>query len=79
MIVNRINKGCIYFPCHSNLEDCTFCYCPLYPCNDDTNGGKYIIVNGKSIYDCSNCEYIHKKTVVDEIFKMIRNNHENNI
>lgn len=27
-------KGCQYFPCHeeSKLEDCTYCFCPFYPC-----------------------------------------------
>ncbi len=27
-----INEECSYYPCHQNLEDCTFCYCPAYPC-----------------------------------------------
>ncbi|TAN60140.1 hypothetical protein EPN16_05810, partial [bacterium] len=30
----RVNRACKYFPCHQNLEDCAFCYCPFYPCRE---------------------------------------------
>ena len=72
MSVNRINIACKFYPCHKNLEDCTFCFCPLYVCNN-TKRGKYIIgTDGKLVWDCSDCEYIHKKSTVDKIFKEIR-------
>ena len=66
----RINFACKYYPCHNNLEDCTFCHCPFYPCHDKTKGGKFI--KELSIWDCSDCNYIHKKIVVDKLFKLIR-------
>jgi len=66
--MNRVNKACAYYPCHKNLEDCTFCYCPYYPCGN-TERGKWL-KNG--IWDCSDCEWIHQKKTVDEIFELIR-------
>ncbi len=69
--VHRINPFCQYFPCHENMEDCTFCYCPLYPCKDETRG-KYVKSKKNRIWDCSGCNWIHKKEVVDKIFELIR-------
>lgn len=39
-----IDKGCKYYSSchHAFLEDCTFCYCPFYPCGDKFTGGKWI-------------------------------------
>jgi Zn-finger protein len=71
--MKRKNKACRYFPCHNNLEDCTFCYCPLYPCLDETKG-YYIDGKDGKIWDCSACEWIHSKETVDNIFDIIRKN-----
>jgi len=38
--------------------DCSFCYCPLYPCGNTTLGTWY-----KGIWDCSGCDVIHKEEV----------------
>lgn len=69
----RINKGCIYFPCHQGLEDCTFCYCPFYPCEDESLG-EYIesIKLDKNIWSCKNCNWIHKVKIVDCLHRLIR-------
>lgn len=68
----RVNKACKYFPCHTKLEDCTFCYCPFYPCLN-TNRGNFIQAkNKRKIWSCQNCNWIHKKNVVDKIFALIR-------
>ena len=32
------NRECPYFPCHHPDQDCTFCFCPLYPCGDPLLG-----------------------------------------
>jgi len=69
--VKRINKVCGSYPCHKKLEDCTFCYCPFYPCNDDTLG-KYIGKGKKKVWDCSECTWIHKKDTVDTLLNNIR-------
>lgn len=65
----RQNHACKHFPCHENLEDCTFCYCPFYAC-ENLKRGKYIINpnNNNPVWDCSKCEWIHKKATVDRIF-----------
>ncbi|MBI5124200.1 MAG: sirohydrochlorin cobaltochelatase [Candidatus Omnitrophica bacterium] len=71
-MVNRINRHCSYFPCHAGLEDCTFCYCPFYPCKD-TQSGKFIYTKtNNKVWSCEDCGWIHKKKVVDGIFRMIR-------
>lgn len=76
MEIKRINQVCAAYPCHKELEDCTFCYCPIYPCNNTERGGRYLtIYNGTSkekIWDCSNCNWIHQKDVVDKIFENIK-------
>jgi len=68
--VSRINKACCFYPCHDidKLEDCVFCYCPKYPC-EQLEYGKYL-KNG--IWDCSNCTWIHKKEIVDNIFDFLK-------
>lgn len=53
------NKNCKYYPCHDNIESCSTCYCPAYPCNLTETGGKL----HKGVWDCSNCTIIHKKNV----------------
>lgn len=72
-MVKRLNKACSYFPCHKRLEDCTFCYCPFYPCLDKNLGG-YIYSKRprKKIWSCRDCDWIHNKKVVDRIFKLIK-------
>jgi precorrin-3B C17-methyltransferase len=62
----KIEEGCEYYPCHSILGDCTFCFCPFYPCGDESTGGRYVVSEktGKDVWSCKNCEWIHKKEVV---------------
>ncbi len=73
--VKRINKSCPWFPCHKVLEDCTFCYCPFYPCANNKLG-KYVYSQKlkENIWSCQDCNWIHKKDTVDDIFNMIRTN-----
>lgn len=69
---NLLNKKskCPYYPCHKGLEDCTFCYCPLYPCGIKGTGGKWIEdKDGNPLWDCSECNIVHKKEFVDEVKK----------
>ena len=56
-----INIDCNYLPCHDFLEDCTFCYCPFYPCQDDITGGfeKISSRTGKPVWSCSDCIFPH--------------------
>ncbi|MDO5851530.1 MAG: precorrin-3B C(17)-methyltransferase, partial [Methanobacteriaceae archaeon] len=34
------NTDCEYFPCHTYHQNCTFCFCPFYPCGDGSTGGE---------------------------------------
>ncbi len=71
-MISRVNKACAYFPCHKSLEDCTFCYCPFYPCGNERLG-KYIAAkDGRKVWSCERCSWIHKRDVVEGIFKMLR-------
>jgi Zn-finger protein len=76
MEVQRINKACASYPCHEGLEDCTFCYCPLYPCEEEKHDGKYLIVyqgtDKHKIWDCSGCNWVHKKNFVNEAHKILK-------
>lgn len=69
----KIEKDCEYYPCHSVLEDCTFCFCPFYPCGDESTGGRYVVSEktGKDVWSCKNCEWIHKKEVVERVLAEI--------
>lgn len=65
------NTGCEYHPCHYKGQNCSFCYCPFYPCND-TDLGRSIQSkrgNGNEIWDCSQCLFNHRNEVVDYSFK----------
>ena len=74
-MIKRLNKACNFFPCHAGLEDCTFCYCPLYPCLNKKKGRFiYSIKNKNDIWSCKSCGWIHKRKVVDYIFTMIQIN-----
>jgi len=54
--------GCEYYPCHSHPQNCTFCYCPFYPCGEPSTGGHWI--KEKGVWSCEGCEWIHKDEVV---------------
>lgn len=71
----RLNKACKFFPCHRGLEDCTFCYCPFYPCLD-RNKGSYVYSSKfkKGIWSCADCSWIHKIKVTERIFALIKEN-----
>lgn len=72
-MVDRINRACKFFPCHKHMEDCTFCFCPFYPCLDARLGRfVYSQSSAKKVWSCQDCNWIHRKKVVDEIFGLIR-------
>ena len=74
--MERINRHCICFPCHdeSKLQDCTFCFCPLYPCKNEKLG-KYLSVPHEGlVWDCSNCTWPHEKERVDKLFEFLKTN-----
>lgn len=76
------NRECEHYPCHNLSEiDCTFCFCPFYPCNDNLTGGEMVTTeNGKVVWGCKKCTWIHKpkvaKKVLNELLKLNINNIE---
>ena len=61
-------RDCEYYPCHFEGQDCTFCFCPFYPCNDERTGGKYVESStGGTVWSCANCTIVHEPEVAQEI------------
>jgi precorrin-3B C17-methyltransferase len=56
------NLGCKYYPCHQHPQNCTFCYCPFYPCGDPSTGGHWI--KEKKVWSCDQCTWIHQDNTV---------------
>ncbi len=56
------NRGCEYYPCHQHPQNCTFCYCPFYPCGDPSTGGHWI--KEKKVWSCDQCTWIHQDNTV---------------
>ncbi len=79
--LNKTNERitCEYNPCHFHGQDCTFCYCPFYPCLDFRTGGSYIKKkSGKRIWDCSLCKVVHIPKISFKILNYLIK-YENNI
>ncbi len=55
-------KGnCEYYPCHHfSDQDCTHCFCPLYPCKDAELGKFVRTKKGKRFWTCIDCNLVHK-------------------
>lgn len=72
-MIQRVNEACSYFPCHENLEDCTFCYCPFYPCQEEALGKyMYSSKSNKKVWSCQDCDWIHQRKTVDRLHRLIR-------
>ncbi len=55
---------CDYYPCHFTGQDCTWCFCPFYPCAVLQTGGEWVkMKTGGFIWSCSNCLWIHRPEV----------------
>jgi Zn-finger protein len=58
------DEGCEYYPCHFTGQDCTWCFCPFYPCEDEQTGGERVKTKeGGRIWSCSYCYWIHESEV----------------
>ncbi|MGM0770923.1 MAG: aminotransferase class I/II-fold pyridoxal phosphate-dependent enzyme [Halobacteriota archaeon] len=68
---------CEYYPCHFTGQDCTFCFCPFYPCEDLRTGGKWIdSTTGGKVWSCEGCTIIHGKDVVQDVLKVLMRDSE---
>lgn len=66
---NNSRETCEYYPCHFRGQDCTLCYCPFYPCEDERTGGVFIKSsrgNGQ-VWSCTHCYIPHMTAVADKI------------
>lgn len=57
-------ENCQYYPCHHFPDqDCTHCFCPLYPCRDEELGKFVRTKRGKRFWSCIDCQLVHRPTV----------------
>lgn len=67
------NRECDYHPCHFKGQNCSFCYCPFYPCEDEDLG--YFMESrhgGNPVWACDDCLFCHRNEVVEFTFEKIR-------
>lgn len=58
-------EGCPYYPCHYPGQRCDFCYCPLYPCEDESLGEWSAGSSGRGrVWSCAPCTLNHQPAVV---------------
>lgn len=61
------NTGCSYYPCHFQGQDCTWCFCPLYPCLDPRLGSFVTSRKGDQVWSCQDCYWIHRPDVASQL------------
>ena len=66
------NPECAHHPCHHPEQNCTFCFCPLYPCLDPELG-EYVISRrtGGRVWSCQGCLWIHRDDVSRSLFEIM--------
>jgi len=74
------NIECAHFPCHHPGQNCTFCFCPLYPCLDPELG-EYVTSKrtGGQVWSCQSCLWVHRDDVSESLFKMMPEIGENGL
>ncbi|MCL7414548.1 MAG: threonine-phosphate decarboxylase CobD [ANME-2 cluster archaeon] len=69
-IAGRTN--CEYYPCHFEGQDCTFCFCPFYPCMDERTGGHMVERRtGGEVWSCAGCDLVHRPDVANSILEAL--------
>ena len=58
-------EDCPYYPCHFAGQRCDFCYCPLYPCSDESLGQWVERANGGKVWNCSHCTLLHEPDIAE--------------
>lgn len=64
------NTGCAHYPCHHPGQNCTFCFCPLYPCLDPELG-EYVTSRrtGGRVWSCQKCLWMHRDDVAGSLLR----------
>ena len=62
-------EDCEYYPCHFEGQDCTWCFCPLYPCLDESLGGWVRTRNGSEVWGCQDCDLVHRPEVAELLLR----------
>nr|WP_209620581.1 aminotransferase class I/II-fold pyridoxal phosphate-dependent enzyme [Methanolobus bombayensis] len=63
---------CEYYPCHFTGQDCTFCFCPFYACEDERTGGKWIESStGGQVWSCEHCTLLHRPKVAKKVLEAL--------
>jgi threonine-phosphate decarboxylase len=57
--------SCDRYPCHFPDQDCTFCFCPFYPCMDERTGGRLV----DEEWSCDGCTVIHAFDVAEMVME----------
>lgn len=71
----RSRVDCEYYPCHFEGQDCTFCFCPFYPCEDTRTGGKIIQKStGGTVWSCIGCRLIHDGKIAEKVLEELMKN-----
>ncbi|WP_406661541.1 aminotransferase class I/II-fold pyridoxal phosphate-dependent enzyme [Methanolobus sp. ZRKC3] len=67
-------ENCDYYPCHFHGQDCTFCFCPFYPCDDERTGGKLIdSAAGGKVWSCEFCNLLHQAHNAKKVLEALMN------
>jgi len=66
------NFGCKHYPCHYWGQDCTYCFCIFYPCEDKGRGEFMQGYTNKRIWSCKFCHLVHKTSVCKYIDSRIK-------
>ncbi len=71
-VTSRSRVDCEYYPCHFAGQDCTFCFCPFYPCENERTGGEYVQKStGGTVWSCAKCGIIHKGETAEKVLKLL--------
>jgi threonine-phosphate decarboxylase len=74
-VAARSRVDCEYYPCHFKGQDCTFCFCPFYPCEDTRTGGKLIQKStGGTVWSCIDCKLIHDREIAEKVLVELMKN-----
>ncbi|NPB01780.1 MAG: hypothetical protein GXO28_02580 [Methanopyri archaeon] len=65
------NEDCDYYPCHYEGQDCTWCFCPLYPCEDESLG-EWVKTREGEVWGCADCTMVHDERVAAFLLKRLR-------